>query len=174
MRVFISILLAVFTITAFAQRSPLGKVIDKYSGKEGISVQEIDLKSEEFTSQFKVEGEEIEAALAQLEVLKIINCEKGSASFDKFYGKTSKALQDEAYSELMKVNSDDGEDVALYSMQLENGLVEEFVLMVKEDSGLMMIYVKGEIPMEDIGMNEVLKAFSGKEDCAPDEESGGD
>ena len=163
MRILTLIALMVFTLNATAQKSPLEKVINKYGDKEGISTQVIEPSSEEFQSQLKTDGDEINEALSQLETIKIIDVDSDKASLatvNKFYGKAVVALEDERYSEVMKVNSDDGEDVSLYISQQEDGIFNEIVLLVNQEEGFMMVYVKGTIDMSDFNLGELMSVFT--------------
>lgn len=163
MKIFTLIVLTVFTITAIAQKTPLEKVINKYADKKGVSIKEIEPGSEEFKGQFHVEGDEINEVLVQLESIKIINVDTKAASlstFKKFYDNTVIALEDDRYSELMKVNADDGEDVSFHVNRQEDGLFKEIVLLVNQGTGFMMVYVKGEIDMSDFNFGEFMSAFT--------------
>jgi len=162
MRAFILILLAVFTITAYAQKSPVEKFIKKQKKTEGISIQEIEPGSEEFNAEFQFEGEKIENALAQLDIIKIISCDSASTTAsarENFYSKAQVALQHEDYIEIVRVHSDDNEDVGFYSNQMENESIRELVLIVKEDYDVMMVYVKGEIDLSSFLTKELLTAM---------------
>lgn len=172
MRIFAFIILTVFTLTAIAQHTPLEKVINKYADKEGVSVKEIKPGSEEFKGQFKLEGDEINEALAQLESFKIISVDTEVTSlstFDKFYNKTVSALDDDRYMELMKVHADDGEDVSFYVNQREDGAFREIVLLVNQGTSFMMVYVKGEINMSDLNFGELMSALTCKQKDKDDE-----
>ena len=170
MRIFIFILLAAFTITASAQKSSVEKFIKKQAKTEGFSVQEIDLKSEDFATQFKVEGEDIQNALEQLDIIKILSSDSSStdASRSTFFSKAQKALANEAYIELAKVQSNDGEAVSAYANQMDNGLIREFVMLVGEDDTALMIYVKGEMDLASLFSSEMFASMiAGKKgkDC---------
>ena len=168
MRVFIFTLLAVFTITAYAQKSSVEKFIKKQAKKEGISIQEIEPGSGEFNAEFQFEGEKIEKALAQLDIIKIISCDSASTSAsmrDDFYSKAQRALQHEDYIEIVRVHTDDNEDVGFYSNQMENGLIREAVLLVKESHDVMMVYVKGEIDLSSFLTKELVTLMKKGKNC---------
>jgi len=157
------IILAVFTITAVAQKSPVDKVISKYADKEGIEVQLIEPGSEEFRSEVKLEGDEVNDALAQLESIQIIKCDSKEASastIEKFYNKTLDALEDERYVELMNVKGDDGEKVSFHVVQPDASSINEMVLLVNEEDGFMMVHVKGNVDMSNLNFGELMSVFS--------------
>ncbi|MCK4568963.1 MAG: DUF4252 domain-containing protein [Bacteroidales bacterium] len=170
MKIFTLILLAAFTITACAQKSPVEKFIKKQAKTEGISIKEIEPGSEDFNSQFQFEGEQIENALDQLDIIKVLSCDSASTTAsirDDFYSKAQDALQQEDYTELIRVHSDDNEDVSFYTNQMDNGLIREAVLLVAESHDIMMVYIKGEINLSNFFSKELLtsmqKVKSGKE-----------
>ncbi len=168
MRVIIFTLLAVFTITAYAKKSSVEKFIKKQAKTEGISIQAIEPGSEEFNAEFQFEGEKIEKALAQLDIIKIISCDSASTTAsirDDFYSKAMDALQHEDYIEIVRVHSDDNEDVGFYYNQMEDGLIREAVLLVKESHDVMMVYVKGEIDFSNFFTKELLGLMQKGKNC---------
>ena len=156
MRTIIIIFLAAFSMTAYAQKSTVEKFIRKQAKTEGIKVQDIDIKSGDFTTQFQVEGEDIEKAMEQLEVIKILSCDSTSTAEKRldFIIKAQNALQDEAYIELARIKSEEMEDVSLHANQMDNGLIREMIVLVKDDESVLMLYVKGKMDMTNL--------FSGK------------
>ncbi|MCK4993146.1 MAG: DUF4252 domain-containing protein [Bacteroidales bacterium] len=177
MRIFTFIILTVFALTAFAQRSPVEKFIKKNAFEDGISIKEIDPGSTEMSEKIQEEGEEVKEILAQFETIKIISCDAELTSAktrEKFYTKATEALSDDRYAELALVHSED-ETFSLYANQKSNGLIEEFVLLVKESNEVMMLYVKGEIDLAFLGMNDFLSSFmksKGSRNCGGNESSG--
>ncbi|RLD81854.1 MAG: hypothetical protein DRJ15_03290 [Bacteroidetes bacterium] len=167
MRIFTFMLLAVFIMTAQAQKSPVEKFIKKQAKGEGISMQEIDLKSDDFASQFQVEGEEIEEALEQLDVVKILSSDSTatSADLENFMSKAKAALQDDAYIELARIRSEDNEDVGMYANQLDNGLIREMIVLVGESESATMIYVKGNMDLAGLFSSKLFASMIGGKDC---------
>jgi len=170
MRILIFILLAAFSISAGAQKSSVEKFIKKQAKTDGFTVQEIDLKSEDFAAQFDIEGEDIQEALDQWDIIKILASDSIStnASRSSFILKAQKALANEAYIELAKIQSNDGEAVSAYANQMDNGLIREFVMLVGEDDTALMIYVKGEMDLSSLFSSEMFASMiAGKKgkDC---------
>lgn len=167
MRIFTFMLLAVFIMTAQAQKSPVEKFIKKQAKGEGISMQEIDLKSDDFASQFKVEGEGIEEALEQLDVVKILSSDSTATSADlkNFMSKAKAALRDDAYIELARITSEDNEDVGMYANQLDNGLIREMIVLVGESESATMIYVKGNMDLAGLFSSKLFASMIGGKDC---------
>jgi hypothetical protein len=149
MRTLAFIMLAVVTMTACAQRSPVEKFIKKQKKVDGISMQEIDLKSEEFTAQFQVEGDEIEEMMEQLEVIRILSSDSAASSSvrETFISKAKQALSSEDYNVLVNVQTDDEDDVGIYTRSINNDRIGEVVVLVGESDDVFMIYIKGDIDM---------------------------
>ncbi len=173
MRAFTFILLSVLILTAQAQKSTVEKFVKKQAKADGISMQEIDLKSEDFAAQFQAEGEEIEKALEQLDVIKILSSDSTSTASDResFISKAKMALGDEAYVELARVSSDDGEDVGLYANQLDNGIIREMIVLVGESESVVMIYVKGNMDFTSLLSSKMFASMIGSKkgkDCEHD------
>jgi hypothetical protein len=177
MRIFTFIILTVFALTAFAQRSPVEKFIKKNAYEDGITIKEIDLGETEFAGKMQEKGKEVKEIFAQFETIKIINCDTGMTSMqtrEKFFAKATEALSDERYAKLALVHSED-ESFSLYANQKSSGLIAEFVLLVKESNEVMMVYVKGEIDLALLGTNDFLSSFmknKGSRNCGEKESSG--
>ena len=146
MRIFTFIILTVFALTAFAQRSPVEKFIKKNAFEDGISIKIISC----------------DAVLTSAQTRK------------NFYTKATEALSDDRYTELALVHSED-ETFSLYANQKDNGLIEEVVLLVKESDEVMMVYVKGEVDLALLGTNDFLSSFiksKGSRNCGENESGG--
>jgi len=170
MRTLAFIMLAVVTMTACAQRSPVEKFIKKQKKVDGISMQEIDLKSEEFAAQFQVEGEEIEEMMEQLEVIRILSSDSAASQSvrESFFSKAKNALGSDEYTVLVNVQTDDQDDVGIYTRQINDELIGEVVVLVAETDNVIMIYVKGEIDMSKTLSSDIIaKMIGGKKnkDC---------
>jgi hypothetical protein len=168
MRVIAIILMTVFSVTVIAQRSSVEKFVNKHSKKDGFSVQVIDVGSEEFAAQFKIEGDEASQALEQLEVIKILSSDSTATAEDRdaFCSKALEVLDDEDYAELLVVHADDGEEVGMFANQMENGLIREIILMVNEEDETMMIYVKGEMDMSSLFSKKLIESVMGDKKAA--------
>jgi hypothetical protein len=177
MRIFTFIILTVFALTAFAQRSPVEKFIKKNAFEDGISIKEIDPGETEFAGKMQEKDKEAKDIFAQFETIKIISCDAvltSAQTRENFYTKATEALSDDRYTELALVHSED-ETFSLYANQKDNGLIEEVVLLVKESNEVMMVYVKGEIDLACLGTNDFLSSFiksKGSRNCGENETSG--
>jgi len=170
MRTLAFIMLAVVTMTACAQRSPVEKFIKKQKKVDGISMQEIDLKSEEFASQFQVEGDDIEEMMEQLEVIAILTSDSTASPSvrENFVSKAKNALDREEYTVLVNVQTEDQEDVGIYTRPISDGLIGEMILLVGETDNVFMVYVKGEIDMSKTLSSDIFANMLGgkkNKDC---------
>ena len=156
------IMLAVVTMTACAQKSPVEKFIKKQKKVDGISLQEIDIQSEEFAAQFQAEGDEIEEVMAQLEVIKILSSDSTATETarEAFISKANKALSDDDYVALADIKDGD-ENVGVFMRYAENGLINEMVLLIGETESVNMIYVKGEIDMSKTLSSDIFSSLMG-------------
>lgn len=147
MRTIIFIILATFTLTSFAQRSPVEKFIKKNAYENGVTVQEIHPGEMELDGQFKLEGKELKKALDQIEVIKIISVDNEKASLsqrEEFHEKALKALDNKKYMELVEVNTDE-EQVGMYAYQKNDGNLREMIILVNEADNLLMVFIEGDI-----------------------------
>ena len=171
MRYLLFIILTITSFAVIAQRSPVEKAISKYDWKKGVAVQDFSPGSEAWDKMMKVESEPLHEMLEQLESLKVINCDAGSASLatcNKFYQKLSDATNNDRYSRILEVTGDDGEQVLMFMNKLDDGSLHEMVLLVDQDDGFLLVYLKGVIDMSGLNLGEIMSAFSGKsghKDC---------
>ncbi|MEE4257014.1 MAG: DUF4252 domain-containing protein [Bacteroidales bacterium] len=170
MRTLVFIMLAVVTMTAYAQRSPVEKFIKKQKKVDGISMQEIDLKSEEFAAQFQVEGGDIAEMLEQLEVIRILSSDSAASQAvrDSFIENARKALDSDDYNVLVNVHADGEDEVGIYTRPINDGLIGELVVLVGETDDVIMIYVKGKIDMSKTLSSDIISNMIGgkkSKDC---------
>ena len=162
MRAFTFILMSVFIMTAYAQKSPVEKFIKKQSKSDAFAVQEIDVKSEEFTANFQMGGDDAEEILSQIDVIKILTSDSTATSDDKadFLKKAHAALGNDSYTELALVKSD-GDDVGLYANLMDNGLIREMVVLIGGGESAMMVYMKGELDMSNAFSSDLFGSMMG-------------
>ncbi|HSG68086.1 MAG TPA: DUF4252 domain-containing protein [Bacteroidales bacterium] len=159
------VFLAVCSIVTYAQQSPVEKVIDKFDGKAGISVQDISSGTETWDKLMKTDKVELREVLAKMETLKIVNCDTKEASLStckKFHEKLDNSVEDKRYAEILQVHGDDGEQVGFHISQLEDGSLREVVLLVDQGKGFLLVYMKGTIDMSSLNLGDIMSAFSGK------------
>jgi hypothetical protein len=162
MRSLIFFIMAVFMMTAYAQKSPVEKFIKKQSKSSGFAVQEIDVSSEEFTANFQIGGDDAEEILSQIEVIRILSSDSTATAASKadFLKKAHAALGNDSYTELAVVKSD-GDDVGLYANMMDNGLIREMVVLIGGGESAMMVYMKGELDMSNAFSSDLFGSMMG-------------
>jgi hypothetical protein len=148
-RIIISGVLVICTLTAFSQQSPVDKIFDKYSGKEGYTT--VYISSYMFNLLSKLnsddpEYQEFKKATAGISSIRILaQEEEGTASFGK---ELISMLPRNEYKEMMVVK-DEEEDV-LFLAREEGGKITEFLLIVSGDGEDALIAIQGDIDLESI------------------------
>lgn len=176
MRVLTFILLAIFSISAYAQKSPLEKFTKKYAFGEGITITEISPGSTDFSKAFGEEEIDLKEMLNQIEVIKIINCDNemtSAATRETFYDKAVAAVNDKRYVVLANIHTDD-EAFSVYTQE-KNGIIKEFAVLFKDGPDVGMIYVKGEIDLTNFDSKPFLSVLNYKnkgKDCKKTETGG--
>lgn len=162
MRTLAFIMLAVVTLTACAQKSPVDKFIKKQSKADYIQMKEIEVNSKEFVAEMKLEGKDVEEILAQIDMIRIITTDSTATESDKadFIAKAQDALDDDRYTELAVVKSD-GDDVGLYTYPMEDGKIREMVVLVGGDDNAMMVCLTGRLDMSTALSSELFSGMLG-------------
>ena len=162
MRTIIVFILAAFTLSAGAQKTPLEKFVKKYAYEPGISVDVIEPASSEFPAFSEIDGPEAREVLAQFEYIRFIRCNAEETSPETrglFYSKAMETLQEQRYRELINVNTPKDE-IGFYASQEKNGVISEMALLIRETDDVMMIHARGEFKPGSIGMKELLSAMA--------------
>ena len=154
--------MAVFMMTAYAQKSPVDKFIKKQSKADYIKVEEIDVNSKEFSAEMKLEGEEVEEILAQIDMIKILTTDSTATASDKasFVEKAKEALDDDRYTELAMIKSD-GDDVGLYTYPMDDGKIREMVVLVGGEDNALLVCLKGRLDMSTALSSELFSGMLG-------------
>lgn len=162
MRALAIIMLALVTMTACAQKSPVEKFIKKQSKADYIQTKEIEVNSKEFVAEMKLEGKDVEEILAQIDMIRIITTDSTATESDKadFIANAQDALDDDRYTELAVVKSD-GDDVGLYTYPMEDGKIREMVVLVGGDDNVMMVCLTGRLDMSTALSSELFSGMMG-------------
>jgi len=133
---------------AFGQDSPVDKVFNKYSGKDGYTT--VYISSFMFNLMSSIDSDDPEfddfqKAASGIKSLRILTQEAGSEDFAK---ELLDMLPREQYQEMMKVK--DGDEDVLFLAKEEGGKVTEFLLIVSGEGEDVLIAITGDIDMESI------------------------
>lgn len=174
MRIATFIILAVFALSTYAQKSPVEKAVKKYGGKKGIAIEVIDPSSDDFQEKMHNKDNAVSKSMDQLDFIKIIKpdtLEASQTAVDRFLTHVQSALQDDSYATIFEVRGEDGEDVSMHVSQSPDGVFREMALLVEEKDDFTMIYMKGEVDMNAFDFGDFLSVLGSdkKKDCEHDD-----
>jgi hypothetical protein len=149
-RILVAGVMLLFTLAVMGQQSPIDKVFDKYSGKEGYTTVYISSFMFNLLNSLEVddpEYNEFKKATSGIQSIKILTQEgSGSAAFGK---ELLNMLPRNEYKEMMTVKEDDEE--VLFLVKEIDGRVTEFLLIVSgDDDADALIAIQGDIDLKSI------------------------
>lgn len=150
-----------FSTVLMAQSTAIDKVFKKYSGQEGVT--SVNISPELFQIISAMDIQEVEDAdfpldkLSEIKILSIDNPEilKGN----DFYAEVTADLNTSDYAEVLTVQDGD-EDIRMW-MKTEGQQILEFLLVVSSPDEGVLVYIKGDFNLNDIG--GLAKSFGGLE-----------
>lgn len=135
---------------AKAQVQSIDKIINKYSGQEGVTV--VNISPELFTIISGMEIKELkdaEVPFDKLSAVKILSVENSDLlQGTNFYNEVTDGLNTSDYAEVMSVKDGD-EDVRMW-MKTEGQQIREFLLVVSSPDEGVVVYIAGDFNMKDI------------------------
>ncbi len=148
-QLFITVLLLLVGAGAFGQKSPVDRIFDKYSGKEGYTT--VYISSFMFNLLSSIDSddpeyEEFKKATGGIKSLRILTQESNDAA--PFGAELLEMLPRQEYQELMKVK--DTEEEVLFLAKEEGGRITEFLLIVSGGDDDVLIAIQGDIDMESL------------------------
>lgn len=145
--VIVSMLLPVF---AFAQSATIDRLIDKYSGQEGVTV--VNISPELFQIFADTDMKEVADAdipLDKLTAVKVLAIESAEVlAGANFYEEVTSDLNTSDYAEVITVK-DGNEDVKMW-MKTEGTQIREFLLVVSSPDEGVIVYIAGDFNMNDV------------------------
>lgn len=144
-KLLLGLLLVILPVLTFAQ-NPVEKVFDKYSGKDGVTTITVNKQLFKMMSQFETKEQELKV-LENLEFIKILAIEDSILNRE-FYDQVNSKLEQLDYEELMNIKGNT-ENVKFLVKQQED-VIKELVMLAGEKSESALIYIKGNIKLEDI------------------------
>jgi len=145
-----------------AQSEIIDKIIDKYSGQEGVTV--VNISSELFELMNGLEINDLDKAefpqdkLSTVKILSVENAEALSGS--NFYEEVTEGINTSDFVEVMTVK-DGSEDIKMW-MKTKGKQIQDFLLVVSSPDEGVVVYVKGDFNVDDI--NGMAQQFGGLED----------
>lgn len=186
MKRLIILLIVLMPCVAFSQSSKLDKLFDKYSGVEGYTSvhitkymfdmlvnmeqvqkeqmeqkeekEEQEMKEEKEEKEVKNELDEFKEISKNLNFIKILTTGESKAkNVNKdFIDEVKGILNNSAYKELMVVK--DGKDNVIFKIKEKKNKISEFVMLVESASESVLIYMSGDIDINNI--SKMSKAFN--------------
>lgn len=140
--------LTVFSWTAFAQ-SPVDKLFDKYSGKDGFTTVYITQYMFEMFKNMNTSDKEFDSLVKNLKSIRILSVENKNAvpAGMNFYKEIMKDLPVDQYKELMVVKEKDQE--IKFLIKEYQGKISE-LLMVSGGKDNTLICIQGNIDMKSL------------------------
>jgi len=139
-RAIISILFIALTTLVLAQNSPVDKLFEKYSGKEGYTSVYISEYMFTLFSSMQTEDKEFDEAISGLSSIKILATENPKIGVN-FYDEIMRELPKKDYKELMVVKEKD-EHLTFLVKDVQGKIVE--LLLVGGGSDNVLISIQGK------------------------------
>lgn len=134
--------------TAFAQKDPVNRLFDKYSGMDGYTTVFISSKMFSLIADLDPEDKELQKMMEGLNSIRILASEENSSKVN-FYDEVMKGLPLDKYEELMVVK--DGEQDLKFLVREEKGRIAELLLVGGGGGENVLISIRGDIDMKNIG-----------------------
>lgn len=153
----VAVLLAAILVPVFAmaQTGSIDKLIDKYSGQDGVTVVNISPQLFQIVSDLGIdEIEDAEFPVDKLTAVKVLSVENEEAlAGTNFYDEVIAGMNTSAMTEILTVKDGD-EDVKMW-LKNEGKQIREFLLVVSSPDEGVVVYIAGDFNMSDIsGMAE--------------------
>ena len=143
-------ILIMISVTAFAQKNPVDKLFEKYSGKDGFTTVLISSKMFSMISDMKAMDDEFNETMSNIESIKILTTEDDSLIDPNvnFYKELEKDLSWDEYEELMVVKEKD-QDIKFLVKEKKEVIVELFMVVGGEGNNAL-ISIRGNIDLKNI------------------------
>lgn len=159
----ITALIAMVLVPLFAsaQSASIDRLIDKYSGQDGVTV--VNISPDLFQMMSAMDIKEVKDAdfpvdkLSAVKILAIENQELLSGA--NFYDEVTSGMNTSDFAEVITVK-DGGEDVNMW-MKTSGEQILEFLLVVSSPDEGVVVYISGDFNMNDI--QGLASSFGGME-----------
>ena len=143
-------ILIMISLSAFAQKDPVDKLFEKYSGKDGFTTVLISSKMFSIFSDMETGDDEINKMISNIESIKILATEDESLIDPdiNFYKEIMDELSLDEYEELMVVKEKD-QDVKFLVKEKEDVIVE-LLLVIGGKENNALISIRGIIDLKSI------------------------
>lgn len=161
MKKLIVIMIAAFLpVILNAQNTPLSSLYDRYTSEPGFETTEILPGSMSFEWEKTAENEQVKEMMQNIESIRILKfkSDKANADQDKLWKKLQKTAAGEQYTEVVTVNSDKVR-ANIYMMKGPDGNTREIAMLEKDEKGIMMVTVTGNMDFSKMFSPESMKSL---------------
>jgi hypothetical protein len=161
MKKLIIIMIAAFVPAILvAQNTPLSSFYDDYQGKPGFETTEIHPDAMSFEGEKNVDNARIKELMQSVEAIRILKykTESGTIKADKLWKKMQKTASDKQYKEAVTVDAENIR-VNIYIMKGTEGKTREVAILGKNDKGIMLMTVTGNMDFSQIFSKENMKSL---------------
>jgi len=147
---FNAFILIMISLSVFAQKNPVDKLFEKYSGKDGFTTILISSKMFSMFSEMETGDDEINNMISNIESIKILTTEDESLLDPgiNFYKEIMDELSIDEYEELMVVKEKD-QDIKFLVKEKED-IIVELLLVIGGKENNALISIRGIIDLKSI------------------------
>ena len=159
-------LIAIFAVVIFpgfaiAQETPLSSLYTKFVSEPGFETTEILPGSTSYDWEESIESGHIKDMIKDIESVRILEYKgEGKYNPDKLWKKMTSAVDNGMYTEVVNVGSDK-EKAVVYMLKESNGVFREIALIARDDDGITMVTVTGNIDLKKIFSPETMESLHG-------------
>ena len=139
-----------FPVFLSAQTAGIDKLIDKYSGQEGVTVVNISPELFQLISDLEIsEIEDADLPIDKVSAVKVLAIENEELLAGvNFYDEVTEDLNTDDFVEVLTVK--DGEEDVKMWLRNEGKQIREFLLVVSSPDEGVVVYISGDFNMSDI------------------------
>jgi len=148
--IFNAFILVMISLNAFAQRNPVDKLFEKYSGKDGFTTILISSKMFSMFSDMEAGDDDVNKMIKNIESIKILTTDDESLLDPgiNFYKEIMDELSLDEYEELMVIKEKD-QDIKFLIKEKED-IIVELLLVIGGEGNNTLISIRGIIDLKSI------------------------
>jgi len=156
----IILMTVMFPVVILAQETPLSSIYNQYNGKQGYSTSEILPGAMSFSWEKDVDITQVREMLKSINTIRIVklNPESDKGNQEKLWKKVQKAASEDQYIEMINVSADNVM-VRMYALKGDGNVTREVALAVKDDDGMMLATMTGNMDFTRLFTKENMLAF---------------
>lgn len=147
-------------VVILAQETPLSSIYSHYNGKAGYSTSEILPGAMSFSWEKDVDISQVKEILKSISSIRIVklNPESDKGNQEKLWKRVQKAASEDQYIEMINVSADNVM-VRMYALKGEGNVTKEIALAVKDNDGMMLATMTGNMDFTKLFTKENMQAF---------------